>query len=262
MELGVHFIDFLPGDSSPHSPTCGPPGRRPQKSSRTRSPCCTAIATPRDAIQPRSANTAAGLFKDTFDDLDGYLRTAERYAVHVDLINVGPLPDNPDPVGVVPPPWRRAHTQTRANRLKGTVMRVLRATMIAVGIIQILTGAIFLVSPARYAELLHLQPAGPAWVNRLLAMCGARFVGYGIGMFVAARAPWRNRVWIDTMIAIQVVDFIAIAGYLADGVASPRQFRWSCCHCCGSHSSDGAARGHTPRPAHRRRPSRQPRMGI
>jgi hypothetical protein len=104
----------------------------------------------RDPAQIR--NTAAGLFKDTFDDLDGYLRTAERYAVHVDLINVGPLPDNPDPVGVVPPPWRRAHTQTRANRLKGTVMRVLRATMIAVGIIQILTGAIFLVSPATYAR--------------------------------------------------------------------------------------------------------------
>jgi len=55
MELGVHFIDFLPGDSSPHTPTCGTPGRRPQKSSRTRSPCCTAIATPRDAIPPRSA---------------------------------------------------------------------------------------------------------------------------------------------------------------------------------------------------------------
>jgi hypothetical protein len=80
------------------------------------------------------------------------------------------------------------------------------------------------VSPATYAELLHLQPAAPAWVNWLLAICGARFVGYGIGMFVAARAPWRNRVWIDTMIAIQVVDFIAIAGYLADGVASLRQF--------------------------------------
>jgi len=47
----------------------------------------------------------SGLFKDTFDDLDGYLRTAERYAVHVDLIIVGPLPDNPDPVGVAPPPW-------------------------------------------------------------------------------------------------------------------------------------------------------------
>jgi len=39
MELGVQFIDFLPGDSSPHTPTYGTPGRRPQKSSRTRSPC-------------------------------------------------------------------------------------------------------------------------------------------------------------------------------------------------------------------------------
>ena len=33
----------------------------------------------RDPAQIRK--TAAGLFKDTFDDLDGYLRTAERYAV-------------------------------------------------------------------------------------------------------------------------------------------------------------------------------------
>jgi hypothetical protein len=63
MELGVHFIDFLPGDSSPHTPTCGTPGRRPQKSSRTRSPCCTAIATPRDAIQPRSARPQRGCSK-------------------------------------------------------------------------------------------------------------------------------------------------------------------------------------------------------
>ena len=79
----------------------------------------------RDPAQIRK--TAAGLFKETFDDLDGYLRTAGTLAVGVDLINVGPVPDNPDPVGVVSPPWRRAHTQTGANRLKGTVMRVLRA---------------------------------------------------------------------------------------------------------------------------------------
>src|ERR1700677_4326909 len=37
-------------------------------------------------------------------------------------------------------------------------------------------------------------------------------------MFVAARAPWPNRLWIDTMIAIQAVDFIATAVYLANGV--------------------------------------------
>jgi hypothetical protein len=35
-------------------------------------------------------------------DLDGYLRKAESYArLGVDLINVGPLPGNPDPVGFV-----------------------------------------------------------------------------------------------------------------------------------------------------------------
>lgn len=52
----------------------------------------------RDPAQIRK--TAAGLFKGTFDDVDGYLSTAERYAVDVDLA----LPSNPDPVGVVPPP--------------------------------------------------------------------------------------------------------------------------------------------------------------
>jgi F420-dependent oxidoreductase-like protein len=46
--------------------------------------------------------TAAGLYKDPFDDLDAYVRTAERYAaLGVDLINVGPLPGKPDPVGFV-----------------------------------------------------------------------------------------------------------------------------------------------------------------
>ena len=105
MELGLHFIDFLPGDSSPHTPRCGTPGRRPQKSSRTRSPCCTAIATPRDAIQPRSARPQRGCSKTHLTISTDICRTAERYAVHVDLIIVGPLPDNPDPVGVVPPPW-------------------------------------------------------------------------------------------------------------------------------------------------------------
>ena len=143
MELGLHFIDFLPGDSSPRTPTCGTPGRRPQKSSRTRSPCCTAIATPRDAIPPRSARPQRGCSKAPL--------TIRRISVNGGTLRCGrrpgPLPSNPDPVGVVPPPWRRAHTQTGANRLKGTVMRVLRATMIVVGIIQILTGAIFLVSP-------------------------------------------------------------------------------------------------------------------
>ena len=97
-------------------------------------------------------------------------------------------------------------------------MRVMRAALITIGIIQILFGATLLVRPATLQTSLHLQPAAPAWVNYILAMSAARIIGYGIGMFVAARAPWRHRVWINTMIAIQAVDFIATAAYLANGV--------------------------------------------
>ena len=45
--------------------------------------------------------TAAN-FKDPFDDVDGYLKTAERYAeLGIEQINAGPLPGDPDPVGFI-----------------------------------------------------------------------------------------------------------------------------------------------------------------
>ena len=44
----------------------------------------------------------AGFFDDPFTDVDEYLRTLDRFAaLGVDLINTGPHPGNPDPVGWV-----------------------------------------------------------------------------------------------------------------------------------------------------------------
>lgn len=44
----------------------------------------------------------AGFFDDPFADVDDYLRTLDRFAaLGVDLINTGPHPGNPDPVGWV-----------------------------------------------------------------------------------------------------------------------------------------------------------------
>jgi F420-dependent oxidoreductase-like protein len=44
----------------------------------------------------------SGFFTDPFADLDEYLRTLERYAaLGIDLVNAGPFPGNPDPVGFV-----------------------------------------------------------------------------------------------------------------------------------------------------------------
>jgi F420-dependent oxidoreductase-like protein len=55
----------------------------------------------RDPEQIRK--TAGGMLAlNPFEDIDGYLTKVERYAeLGVELINVGPLPGNPDPVGYI-----------------------------------------------------------------------------------------------------------------------------------------------------------------
>jgi alkanesulfonate monooxygenase SsuD/methylene tetrahydromethanopterin reductase-like flavin-dependent oxidoreductase (luciferase family) len=43
-----------------------------------------------------------GLFADPFADVNGYLKTLERYAeLGIEMINIGPVPGTPDPVGFV-----------------------------------------------------------------------------------------------------------------------------------------------------------------
>jgi hypothetical protein len=53
----------------------------------------------RDAGEIRKT---VGLFADPFADVDGYLKRLEQYAgLGIDMINVGPVPGTPDPVGFV-----------------------------------------------------------------------------------------------------------------------------------------------------------------
>jgi F420-dependent oxidoreductase-like protein len=60
---------------------------------------CDAVG--RDPGEIRKTSGGVALL-DPFQDTAGYLRTVERYAeLGVDMINVGPLPGNPDPVGFV-----------------------------------------------------------------------------------------------------------------------------------------------------------------
>ncbi len=51
---------------------------------------------------PGEIRKTVGFFTDPFDDPDGYLATVERYArLGVDMVNAGPFPGNPDPVGFI-----------------------------------------------------------------------------------------------------------------------------------------------------------------
>jgi F420-dependent oxidoreductase-like protein len=53
----------------------------------------------RDADEIRKT---VGLFADPFADVDGYLKRLEQYAeLGIDMINIGPVPGTPDPVGFV-----------------------------------------------------------------------------------------------------------------------------------------------------------------
>ena len=51
---------------------------------------------------PAEIQLTAGVFADPFEDIDEYLRTLQRYAdLGVTLVNAGPMPGNPDPVGFI-----------------------------------------------------------------------------------------------------------------------------------------------------------------
>jgi F420-dependent oxidoreductase-like protein len=51
---------------------------------------------------PAEIHRTVGLFADPFADRDGYLKTVERYARSgIEMINAGPVPGTPDPVGFV-----------------------------------------------------------------------------------------------------------------------------------------------------------------
>jgi hypothetical protein len=97
-------------------------------------------------------------------------------------------------------------------------MRFLRVMLVVLGIIQIVSGTLYLATPsAAVAAMLGVQTAAPPWLCFVLATAGARSVGYGVGMLAAARTPWRHQLWINTMLGIQIVDFLAILMYRADG---------------------------------------------
>ncbi|OBF67423.1 LLM class F420-dependent oxidoreductase [Mycobacterium sp. 852002-51971_SCH5477799-a] len=60
---------------------------------------CDAVGRDPGEVRRTSGGLAGA---DPFDDTDEFLKTVERYAaLGVDMINIGPMPGNPDPVGFV-----------------------------------------------------------------------------------------------------------------------------------------------------------------
>src|SRR5258708_39285642 len=94
---------------------------------------------------------------------------------------------------------------------------VLRVTLGAIGIVQLILGIIFLFAPAQFAAVIGLSVT-PAWVPWMFAMFGARALGFAYGMFLALRQPEEHRAWIGAMIAVQAIDWIATIYFVLQGV--------------------------------------------
>lgn len=93
-------------------------------------------------------------------------------------------------------------------------MRSLRFMLRFTGVVQLFFGVLFTFAPAAASTVFRLHPTAPSWVDWLFVMMGARFLGYGFGMFVAAHDPRANVAWINTMIVVQIADWLSTIGYL------------------------------------------------
>lgn len=86
-----------------------------------------------------------------------------------------------------------------------------------VAAVQLVLGTLYLTAPGQMALWQGLSPL-PADAGYPLAMLAARFLVYGAGMILIARAPLRHRAWAQGMIAIQLIDLGAGLAYTAAGI--------------------------------------------
>ena len=98
---------------------------------------------------------------------------------------------------------------------------MIKLTLYLIAAFQIGLGVLFLL-PGVFADLMGLEQA-PPWTAWLFAMFGARAIGFGYGMVLAARDPFANRSWIVAMVAVQGIDWLATLVYLATGAVTLAQ---------------------------------------
>lgn len=100
---------------------------------------------------------------------------------------------------------------------KANDMTYFKALCYFIGVVQLILGALYLFAPQYFVGWQGLSEIGHD-INYPLGMLAARFIVYGVGMFVIASDPLRYRIWADGMIAIQAIDLAAGVFYTGTGV--------------------------------------------
>lgn len=82
---------------------------------------------------------------------------------------------------------------------------------------QLVLGSIYLFAPQWFIEWQGLTPIA-ADAGYPMAMFAARLLVYGVGMIIIARQPVKYAIWLDGMIAIQLIDLGAGLYYTSTGI--------------------------------------------
>jgi len=86
-----------------------------------------------------------------------------------------------------------------------------------VGVIQIVLGVLYLFVPGFFLHLMGYS-APEADIYYPLAMLAARFMAFGIALIYIANTPVQNKLWINILVLIQMIDLAAGIFYTAIGV--------------------------------------------
>jgi hypothetical protein len=82
---------------------------------------------------------------------------------------------------------------------------------------QLVLAALTLFVPLQFFAWMGLTPPAPD-NGYMIGMLGARFLAYGIGMAMLARAASPSRFWIANMALIQTVDLALALAYVGAGI--------------------------------------------
>ena len=98
-------------------------------------------------------------------------------------------------------------------------MNIFKGLCYLIGAIQIILGAVYLFMPQAFIAWQGLSAIG-ADIGYPFAMLAGRFIVYGVGMFIIANDPVKNRFWLFGMIAIQMFDLAAGLFYTLSGTVA------------------------------------------
>ncbi len=98
-------------------------------------------------------------------------------------------------------------------------MNLFKGLCYVIGVAQLALGAVYLFMPQAFIAWQGLSVIGPD-IGYPFSMLAGRFIVYGVGMFVIARDPVKNRFWLFGMIAIQAFDLAGGLYYTLSGIVA------------------------------------------